>query len=185
QLVDSLVAAAELGKQVVVVVEIKARFDEEANIEWARRLERAGVHVAYGLVGLKTHSKMTLVVRREGGKIRRYTHLGTGNYNADTARYFEDFGLITCDEDIAVDASQLFNTLTGYSRHTDYRRMLVAPHSLDTGLRRLIADEVGHPDGHIVMKMNALVDTDFVKALYEASQSGCRVDLIVRGICCL
>ncbi len=185
QIVNSLLSAAAAGKQVVVVVEIKARFDEEANIEWARILEQAGVHVAYGVVGLKTHCKTALVVRQERDRIRRYSHIGTGNYNADTARIYEDFGLLTADEDIAADVSDLFNALTGYSDQSHYRRLVVAPHSVRSTLLALIESEANHPDGHVVMKMNSLVDIRVIDALYDASQRGCRVDLIIRGICCL
>ncbi len=189
QLVDWLVEAAELGKQVVVVVELKARFDEHANIEWARQLERAGVHVSYGLAGLKTHCKLALVVRREGRKsnqIQRYTHIGTGNYNADTARYYEDLGLLSADEALADDVSQLFNKLTGYSRNVDYNKMLVAPETLSSGLVDLIAEQTSRgEDGYIFMKVNALVDTEIIESLYAASNAGCKIDLVVRGICCL
>lgn len=185
RLVDSLIRAAERGKQVVVVVELKARFDEHANIEWARILERAGVHVAYGVVGLKTHCKLAMVVRRESRGIAHYCFIGTGNFNADTARIYEDFGLLTRDEDFAADVAALFNSLTGYSRKTDYRKLAVAPHSLGQSLVKHIAAEAAHPDGHIFMKMNAIVDNEVIDALYEASQAGCRIDLVVRGICCL
>ncbi len=185
RLVDSLIRAAERGKQVVVVLELKARFDERANIEWARLLERAGVHVAYGVVGLKTHCKLAMVVRREPREIARYCFIGTGNFNADTARIYEDFGLLTTDRDFAADVAALFNSLTGYSRKTDYRKLAVAPHSLGQSLVEHIAAEAKKPDGHIVMKMNALVDTEVIEALYEAAQQGCCIDLIVRGICCL
>ncbi len=189
QLVNWLVQAAELGKQVVVVVELKARFDEHANIEWARQLERAGVHVSYGLAGLKTHCKLALVVRREGRKgnqIQRYTHVGTGNYNADTARYYEDLGLLSADEALADDVSQLFNKLTGYSRNVDYNKMLVAPETLSAGLVDLIEEQASRgEDGYIFMKVNALVDTTIIESLYAASNAGCKIDLVVRGICCL
>ena len=185
QIVKSLISAAEAGKQVVVVVEIKARFDELANIEWARILEQSGVHVAYGVVGLKTHCKTALVVRRERDGIRRYTHIGTGNYNADTARIYEDMGLLTADERIAADVSELFNALTGYSEQRRYRRLVVAPHSVRSRLLALIESEANHPDGYILMKMNSLVDTRVIDALYAASSQGCRIDLIIRGICCL
>ena len=185
RLVDSLIRAAERGKQVVVVVELKARFDEHANIEWARILERAGVHVAYGVVGLKTHCKLAMVVRRESRGIAHYCFIGTGNFNADTARIYEDFGLLTRDEDFASDVAGLFNSLTGYSRKTDYRKLAVAPHSLGQSLVTHIAAEAAEPDGHIFMKMNAIVDNEVIDALYEASQAGCRIDLVVRGICCL
>ncbi len=185
RLVDSLIRAAERGKQVVVVVELKARFDEHANIEWARILERAGVHVAYGVVGLKTHCKLAMVVRRESLGIAHYCFIGTGNFNADTARIYEDLGLLTRDEDFAADVAGLFNSLTGYSRKTDYRKLAVAPHSLGQSLVKHIAAEAAEPDGHIFMKMNAIVDNEVIDALYEASQAGCRIDLVVRGICCL
>ncbi len=185
RLVDSLIRAAERGKQVVVVVELKARFDEHANIEWARILERAGVHVAYGVVGLKTHCKLAMVVRRESRGIAHYCFVGTGNFNADTARIYEDFGLLTADRDFAADVAALFNSLTGYSRKTDYRKLAVAPHSLGQSLVKHIAAEAAEPDGHIFMKMNAIVDSEVIDALYEASQQGCRIDLVVRGICCL
>ena len=185
RLVDSLIRAAERGKQVVVVVELKARFDESANVEWARILERAGVHVAYGVVGLKTHCKLAMVVRRESRGMARYCFIGTGNFNADTARIYEDFGLLTSDDDFAADIAGLFNSLTGYSRKTDYRKLAVAPHSLGQSLTKHIAAEAAEPDGHIFMKMNAIVDNEVIDALYEASQAGCRIDLVVRGICCL
>ncbi|WP_419552550.1 polyphosphate kinase 1 [Candidatus Poriferisodalis sp.] len=185
RLVDSLIRAAERGKQVVVVVELKARFDEHANIEWARILERAGVHVAYGVVGLKTHCKLAMVVRREPRGIAHYCFIGTGNFNADTALIYEDFGLLTTDADFAADVAGLFNSLTGYSRKTDYHKLAVAPHSLGQSLVKHIAAEAAEPDGHIVMKMNAIVDNDVIDALYGASQQGCRIDLVVRGICCL
>ena len=185
RLVDSLIRAAERGKQVVVVVELKARFDEHANIEWARLLERAGVHVAYGVVGLKTHCKLAMVVRREARSIAHYCYVGTGNFNADTARVYEDFGLFTADDDFAADLAGLFNSLTGYSRKTDYRKLAVAPHSLGPSLLARIEAEAAEPDGHIFMKMNAIVDHGIIERLYEASQQGCRVDLVVRGICCL
>ena len=185
RLVNSLIRAAERGKQVVVVVELQARFDEHANIEWARQLERAGVHVAFGLVGFKTHCKLAMVVRRESRSIARYSYVGTGNFNADTARIYEDFGLLTADADFAADVTGLFNSLTGYSRQTKYRKLAVAPHSLAQTLVDRIAAEAAEPDGHIFMKMNAIVDTEVIDALYKASVQGCRVDLIVRGICCL
>ncbi len=185
KIVRSLITAAEAGKQVVVVVEITARFDEEANIEWARILEEAGVHVAYGLVGLKTHCKTILVVRQEGDRIRRYSHIGTGNYNADTARTYEDIGLFTADEQVAADVSELFNALTGFSHQRRYRRLVVAPQGVRASLLSFVESEAAHPDGHVVMKMNSLVDSQVIDALYAASQQGCRVDLIVRGICCL
>jgi polyphosphate kinase len=183
-IIRSLVRAAESGKQVVVLVELKARFDEEANITYARGLEEAGVHVVYGVVGLKTHAKMSLIVRRESDGIRLYTHIGTGNYNPVTARMYEDLGLLTAEPDIGADATDVFNLLTGYSRQREYRKLLVAPHYLRPKLLKLIGREA-KPDGRIVMKMNSLVDPDMIDALYEASQAKASIDLIVRGICCL
>jgi polyphosphate kinase len=183
----SLIRAAERGKQVAVIVELKARFDEGANIEWARALETAGVHVAYGLIGLKVHAKTLLVVREESDGLRRYCHIGTGNYNSRTARTYEDLGLLTCDEAIGSDLTQLFNELTGYGRNVDYQRLLVAPRMLRSGIVELIRREVaaGPGEGRITMKMNSLVDPDLIEELYEASQAGVEIDLIVRGICCL
>ncbi len=181
----SLIAAAEAGKQVVVLIELKARFDEEQNIEWARALEEAGVHVVYGLVGLKTHAKISMVVRQEGDEIVRYSHVGTGNYNENTARLYEDFGLFTKDPDVGADLADLFNRMTGYSRQKSYRTLVVAPVELRPRMLELIRREAAADDGHIVAKMNSLVDPEIIDALYEASQAGTRVDLIVRGICCL
>ncbi|MDX1437317.1 MAG: polyphosphate kinase 1, partial [Anaerolineales bacterium] len=177
------------GKQVAVLVELKARFDEESNIGWARLLEREGVHVVYGLLGLKTHSKVALVVREEGERIRRYVHLGTGNYNHITAQTYEDFSLFTCDEEIGADATDLFNYLTGYSTKQDYRKLLVAPINLRDRIEELIRQEIENQKdggkGHLVFKMNSLVDKRIIQLLYEASIAGVRVDLVVRGICCL
>jgi len=184
-IIHSLVRAAESGKQVVALVELKARFDELANITFARTLETAGVHVVYGVVGLKTHAKTSLVVRREGGGIRRYAHIGTGNYNPTTARLYEDLGLLTADADLGADLTDLFNVLTGYSRQREYRKLLVAPVTMRPGLEALIRREMANDDGSIVLKMNALVDPDLIDALYEASQAGVRIDLLVRGISCL
>jgi polyphosphate kinase len=184
-IVSALARAAESGKQVVALVELKARFDEAVNIAQARRLEQAGVHVVYGVVGLKTHAKVCLVVRRERDGIRRYTHAGTGNYNASTARLYEDLGLLTADPDVGEDVSDLFNQLTGYSRQRDYRRLLVAPATLRHSILDLIRAEAEAGDGTIVLKMNSLVDPDSIDALYEASRAGVDIDLIVRGICCL
>ncbi len=186
-IVDALIAAAESGKQVVALVELKARFDEQANVAWARRLEQAGVHVAYGLLGLKVHTKTTLVVREEEGGMRRYCHIGTGNYNSRTARIYEDLGLLTADPDIGADLTHLFNYLTGYARSIDYQRLLVAPETLRPRLRALIRGEIdaGAGRGRIVAKMNSLVDPEIIDDLYEASGAGVEVDLIVRGICCL
>jgi polyphosphate kinase len=188
-IVEALQAAAEAGKQVAVLVELKARFDEENNIEWARALEQAGVHVTYGLIGLKTHCKVALVVRKEGDGIRRYVHLGTGNYNPLTARGYTDMGLLTCNPDFGADVSELFNYLTGYSKQTRYRKLLVAPIAMRAGILALIEREikqhVEHGGGRLVFKMNALVDPSIIEALYRASQAGVRVDLLVRGMCCL
>jgi polyphosphate kinase len=183
-IIRALVRAAEIGKQVVVLVELKARFDEELNISYAQSLEQAGVHVAYGVVGLKTHAKISLVVRREGRGIRRYAHVGTGNYNPVTAATYEDIGLLSADADLGADLSELFNALSGYSRQRQYRRILVAPHSLRSRILDMIRGQA-RPGGRIVMKMNSLVDPDTIDALYAASQAGCEIDLIVRGICCL
>jgi polyphosphate kinase len=188
-IVGALLEAAEAGKQVAVLVELKARFDEENNIEWARALEQAGVHVTYGLIGLKTHCKVALVVRKEGDGIRRYVHLGTGNYNPATARGYTDMGLLTCHPDFGADVSDLFNYLTGYSKQTRYRKLLVAPIAMRAGLLALIEREIKHQaehgNGRLIFKMNALVDPAIIEALYRASQSGVKVDLLVRGICCL
>jgi polyphosphate kinase len=181
----SLIQAAESGKQVVALVELKARFDEERNIEWAQRLEDAGVHVMYGVVGLKTHTKLALVVRDQAGTIRRYAHIGTGNYNDTTARNYEDVGLLTVDDPIGADLSDLFNFLTGYSRQTRYRALSVSPDGIRRRMYELIRAEAAQSDGQITLKMNALVDAPMIDALYEASQAGTRIELIVRGICCL
>ncbi|MDF2979870.1 MAG: polyphosphate kinase 1 [Actinomycetospora sp.] len=187
--VESLIDAAEAGKQVVAVVEIKARFDERANIGWARALERAGVHVVYGLVGLKTHCKAVLVVRQEGSTIKRYCHLGTGNYNPKTARLYEDIGVFTADETVAADLTDLFNVLTGYARRTSYRKLLVAPYGLRRGVvERIHAEreraERGESSG-IRIKVNGLVDEQVIDALYRASAAGVPIDLVVRGVCSL
>jgi polyphosphate kinase len=184
-IVRALVRAAEAGKQVVALVELKARFDERANITQARTLERAGVHVVYGIVGLKTHAKICLVVRREASGIRRYTHVGTGNYNPSTARLYEDVGLLSADPDLGADLSDLFNMMTGYSRQRGYRRLLVAPTTLKSRLVELIREEAAAGDGSIVLKMNSLVDAEMIDALYDASRAGVRIDLSVRGVCCL
>ncbi|GII52898.1 polyphosphate kinase [Planotetraspora thailandica] len=189
-IVDALIDAAEAGKQVVVVVEIKARFDEHANISWARKLEKAGCHVVYGVLGLKTHSKLALVVRQEaGGELRTYCHIGTGNYNPKTARQYEDFGLLTADPQVGEDVTDLFINLTGYSNQSEYRRLLVAPHSLRPGLLTRIEREIDHHrkgrPARIRIKTNALVDEPLIDALYRASRAGVPVDLWVRGICTL
>jgi polyphosphate kinase len=188
-IVESLIEAAENGKQVAVLVELKARFDEEANIQWAKRLEKAGVHVIYGLVGLKTHAKIALVVRQEKNKLRRYVHLGTGNYNPVTARIYTDLGLFTANEDFGKDVSELFNYLTGYSRQERYRKLLVAPVNLRKSITEMIRREIthhqaGHPAG-IIAKFNSLTDAGMIEELYAASREGVPIDLIVRGICCL
>ncbi|MFE3003023.1 RNA degradosome polyphosphate kinase [Nocardia sp. NPDC059246] len=186
-IVNALIDAAEAGKQVVALVEIKARFDEQANIKWARALEQAGVHVVYGLVGLKTHCKTCLVVRREGATIRRYCHIGTGNYNPKTARLYEDVGLLTAAPEIGADLTDLFNSLTGYSRKANYRNLLVAPTGVRAGIVERIEREVelasqGEP-ARIRLKANAIVDEQIIDALYRASQAGVPVDIVVRGIC--
>lgn len=188
-IVDALVEARQDGKQVAVLLELKARFDEENNIEWARRLEDEGVHVVYGVMGLKTHAKLCMVVRRDADRIRRYLHLGTGNYNAATSRIYTDFSFFTCDDAIGADATQLFNALTGYSRKADYAKLLVAPHRMREEVLARIDREIQrhreYGDGYLAFKMNALVDPASIRKLYEASQAGVRVELMIRGICCL
>ena len=181
-MIDALTRAAAMGKQVVALIELTARFDEQNNIAWAQLLEDAGVHVVYGIVGLKTHAKLTLVVRDEDSGIRRYCHLGTGNYNPVTARVYEDLGLLTSDPDIGADISDLFNLLTGYSRQRNYRRLLVAPLSMRASLLDAIQRQA-HPGGRITLKVNSLVDPAMIDALYDASQAGAHISLIVRGIC--
>jgi polyphosphate kinase len=187
--VEALLDAIQNGKQVAVLVELKARFDEESNIEWAQKLEREGVHVVYGLPDVKVHCKMAMIVRREGDAILRYLHLGTGNYNPGTARSYTDLGLFTCNAEIGADVSDLFNYLTGYSAKKSYRKLLVAPHGLRSGLERLIRNEMKrheeHGDGHLIFKMNALEDAGMIRLLYEASRVGVEIDLIVRGACSL
>ena len=183
-IIRSLMKAAELGKQVAVLVELKARFDEENNVQWAKELERAGVHVVYGMVGLKTHSKVVLVVRDDGDQLRRYCHVGTGNYNSKTARLYEDIGFLTADHEIGADATQLFNHLTGFSRSEEYRTLLVAPRHLKQQLLDLIEHEASFgTEGHITLKCNSIADRMVVDALYDASAAGVRIDGIVRGIC--
>ncbi len=182
-IIRALLDAAEAGKQVVALVELKARFDEEANIEWARALEEAGVHVAYGVVGLKTHTKIALVVRAEGDTVRRYVHVGTGNYNDVTARVYEDLGLLSADPELGADLSDLFNVLTGYARPPRYRRLVVAPDGFRRRILELIAREAAAGDGHVALKLNAIVDAEVIEALYAAAAAGARVDLLVRGIC--
>jgi len=188
-ILNALITAAENGKQVAVLMELKARFDEENNIYWARRLERVGVHVVYGVAGLKTHCKTVMVVRREADRIRRYVHIGTGNYNPKTARIYTDLGLFSCREDLGADLTDLFNYLTGYSRQQAYRKLLVAPVNLRDRMLDLICREIEHcqngSSGRIVAKMNALVDPQMIATLYKASRAGVQIDLIVRGMCCL
>ena len=183
-IVRDLIAAAGLGKQVVALVELKARFDEQRNIEWARKLETAGVHVVYGLVGLKTHAKVSLAVRQEGDEVRRYAHIGTGNYNGATAGVYEDIGLFTADPDITADLGDLFNFMTGYSRQVPYRKLAVSPSSSRSTITDLIRAQA-NKRGKIIMKLNSLVDAGIIDELYAASQAGADVELIVRGICCL
>lgn len=189
-IVQSLKDAAEAGKQVAVMVELKARFDESNNLEWARQLERAGVHVTYGFADLKTHAKLCLVVRREGGSIKTYAHVGTGNYNRATARLYTDLGMFTADPEVTQDISELFNYLTGFSRRHQYRRLLVAPINLREGILERIQREIdvhkaNRGGGHIIFKLNSLVDPETIDALYEASRVGVKIELLVRGICCL
>ena len=188
-LVPSLIRASERGKQAVCMVELKARFDEEANIHWAKALEEAGVHVVYGIPGLKTHVKAILVARREGQQVREYVHIGTGNYHAKTARLYTDFGLFTADPDIGADVAEMFNFLTGYGRPGSYRKVLVSPTTMrDRLVGEIEATVAAHEAGEearIALKMNSLVDAGCIQALYRASQAGVRVDLNVRGICCL
>ncbi len=187
--VDALLEAAENGKQVAALVELKARFDEESNIGWARTLEKEGVHVVYGLLGLKTHSKVAMVIRKEGDGIRRYLHLATGNYNAITALTYEDIGMFTCDDEMGSDATDLFNYLTGYSSKMEYSKLLVAPINLRSRMEELINREIeiqkNGGKGHLVFKINSMVDKKMIQLLYMASQAGVKVDLFVRGICCL
>jgi polyphosphate kinase len=187
--VDALLEAAENGKQVAVLVELKARFDEESNIGWARKLEKEGVHVVYGLLGLKTHSKIAMVIRKEGDGIRRYLHMATGNYNEVTAQIYEDIGMFTCDEDMGVDATDLFNYLTGYSSKNEYLKLLVAPVNLRKRMEELIIREIevqkNGGQGQLIFKINSLVDKKMIELLYKASQAGVKIDLYVRGICCM
>jgi len=188
-IIQALIAAAQSGKQVVALVEIKARFDEASNINWAHALEEAGVHVVYGVIGLKTHTKVLLVARQEGEDIRRYVHIGTGNYNSKTSKIYTDLGLLSCREDLGADLTDLFNYLTGFSQQKSFRKLLVAPVTLRDRMVALIQREIEHckegKTGRIIAKMNALIDPDIIKTLYEASQSGVQIDLIVRGMCCL
>jgi polyphosphate kinase len=189
-IIDALIDAAESGKQVLAIVEIKARFDEQNNISWARKLEHAGVHVVYGIVGLKTHAKLCMVVRQEAdGSLRRYSHIGTGNYNPKTARLYEDFGLLTSDAQVGDDLSRLFNQLSGFAPRSKFKRLLVAPRSVRTGLVERIEAEIAHAKagrgGLVQFKVNSIVDEQVIDALYRASQAGVKVDIWVRGICAL
>ena len=186
-IVSALIEAAEAGKQVLAVIEIRARFDELANVRWARKLEDVGVHVVYGLVGFKTHAKLSLVVRQESGVVRRYSHVGTGNYNPKTARMYEDLGLLSSDSDLGEDLNKLFNQLSGFAPHSEYKRLLVAPRTIRSGLLERINREIenhqaGKPSG-IRLKLNSILDEEFVEALYNASMAGVKIDLVVRGIC--
>ncbi|HTI52299.1 MAG TPA: polyphosphate kinase 1, partial [Planctomycetaceae bacterium] len=187
--IRALINAAEKGKNVTAVVELLARFDEQSNVKWARQMERAGVHVVYGFVNLKTHCKVTLVVRREGDKLRRYVHLGTGNYNSTTARLYTDFGLFTCRRKFGEDASALFNFLTGYSYGHTWHRFTIAPQDLHRRILELIGRETERAlqgqEARIIAKLNALVDSEVIEALYRASQAGVGIDLLIRGSCCL
>ena len=188
-IVESLLEAREKHKQVAVLVELKARFDETTNIEWARALEEAGVHVVYGVMGLKTHAKLSMVVRRDADGLRRYVHMSTGNYNVGTSRIYTDIGLFTTDPDIGADVSDVFNSLTGYSRQDEYRKLLVAPNTMRQEIEGRIEREVAiHQtlgNGYLAFKMNALIDRDIIAQLYAASQAGVKIDLQVRGICAL
>jgi polyphosphate kinase len=186
-IIEALIEAAEAGKQVVAVVEIRARFDEQANVRWARKLEAAGVHVVYGLMGLKTHAKLSLVVRDEAQGIRRYCHIGTGNYNPKTARLYEDLGILSADPELTEDLTRLFNQLSGFAPQSTYSRLLVAPRTLRSGLIEKIDREIEHakngrPSG-IQFKLNSILDEGFVAKLYEASQAGVKIELLIRGIC--
>jgi polyphosphate kinase len=187
--VGALIRAAENGKQVMALVELKARFDEDNNIQWARQLERSGVHVVYGVIGLKTHTKVTLVVRREKDTLRSYMHIGTGNYNSRTSSLYTDLGLLTANQDFGRDLVELFNYLTGFSKQQSFRKLLVAPVTLRKGMESLIRREIDHAragrGGHIRAKMNALVDPAIIALLYEASQAGVQIELVIRGMCCL
>ena len=187
--VEALAEAADEGKQVAALVELKARFDESNNIVWARALERAGAHVTYGFPEMKTHCKMCLVVRKESGGVRSYAHIGTGNYNPSTARQYTDLGFFTRNEDITLDVSELFNYLTGFSRQTEFRKLLVAPLNLREGILDRIQREERHAKkgkpARIAIKLNSLVDPEVIDALYRASHAGVRIDLVVRGVCCL
>jgi polyphosphate kinase len=188
-IVDALIAAAEAGKQVLALVEIKARFDEQNNIAWARKLEQAGVHVVYGIVGLKTHCKLALVIRQEGNQLRRYCHIGTGNYNPKTARFYEDYGILTSREGVGEDLTKLFNQLSGYAPDATFKTLLVSPNGVREGLTERIDREIEFKKAgkaaHISLKMNSLVDEQIIDSLYRASNAGVTVDVLVRGMCAL
>jgi polyphosphate kinase len=188
-IVDALIAAAEAGKQVLALVEIKARFDEQNNIAWARKLEQAGVHVVYGIVGLKTHCKLALVIRQEKGQLRRYCHVGTGNYNPKTARYYEDYGLLTSRESVGEDLTKLFNQLSGYAPEAEFKSLMVSPNGVREGLTARIEQEIAHKqagkDARIRIKVNSLVDEQIIDSLYKASNAGVPVEILVRGMCAL
>jgi len=188
-IVEALLDAAREGKEVTVLVELKARFDEESNIEWAKALEAEGVHVVYGLLGLKVHSKLLLIVRRERKGLRRYLHVGTGNYNSVTARLYTDLGVLTDDQEMAAEVAEVFNYITGYGLPESYPTLSVAPHELRSDIVELVQREMAHAEaghgGRVIFKMNSLVDPKMIRLLYQASQAGVEIDLIVRGICCL
>jgi polyphosphate kinase len=188
-IIDALISAARAGKQVLVLVEIKARFDEENNIGWARKLEQAGVHVVYGIVGLKTHCKLALVIRQEEGKLKRYCHIGTGNYNPKTARFYEDYGLLTSRDEVGEDVAKLFNRLSAYAEDLSFKELLVSPVGVRHGLTQLIdaeaANAIAGKSSGIQIKLNSLVDEQIIDSLYRASQAGVPIDILVRGMCAL
>jgi len=188
-IIDALIRAAEKGKQVMALVELKARFDEDNNIQWAKQLEQSGVHVVYGIIGLKTHTKIALVIRKEKNRLRTYFHIGTGNYNSKTSKTYTDIGLLSCQPELGQDLIELFNYLTGFAKQQSYRKLLVAPVTLRIGIEKLIKREIkfaknGLP-AKIIAKMNSLVDPEIIKLLYEASMEGVQIELIIRGMCCL
>jgi polyphosphate kinase len=188
-IIDALIRAAEKGKQVMALVELKARFDEDNNIQWAKQLEQAGVHVVYGVIGLKTHTKIALIIRKEKNRLRTYFHIGTGNYNSKTSKTYTDFGLLSCQPELGQDLIELFNYLTGFAKQKSYRKLLVAPVTLRSGIEKLIKREINYAKNglpaKIIAKMNSLVDPEIIKLLYLASQEGVKIELIIRGMCCL
>ena len=188
-IIDALIRAAEKGKQVMALVELKARFDEDNNIQWAKQLEQAGVHVVYGVIGLKTHTKIALIIRKEKNRLRTYFHIGTGNYNSKTSKTYTDFGLLSCQPELGQDLIELFNYLTGFAKQQSYRKLLVAPVTLRSGIEKLIKREINYAKNglpaKIIAKMNSLVDPEIIKLLYIASQEGVKIELIIRGMCCL